>query len=1007
MLGPFLLQPNVNPGFVSFDEIAGSIDVEPPFYSIESSWVDSVMESLSLEEKIAQMIMIPAYSNRGSDHLEELLKLVEKEKVGGVIFFQGGPVHQAKMTNSLQEASDIPLLVAMDAEWGLGMRLDSVISYPRQMMLGAINDHDLLFQMGRDIAEQLKMLGVHMNFAPVADINNNPENPVINSRSFGEDRENVAWKVLAYAGGMQSGNLLVTAKHFPGHGDTEVDSHLGLPVLEFDRNRLDSVELFPFRKAIESGLTGVMVAHLQIPVLDDRENRPATVSEPIVTGLLKDEMEFRGLIVTDAMNMKGVADHFKPGEAEVEAVKAGNDIILMPGDVSKSINHIRRAVNSGEIPVESVEASCRKILLAKAWAGLDTLNKVQTKGLTERLNSRKYTPIREMLVKNALTLARDEDSHVPFKNLESLRLVTINIGIDGPTPFTDQLDLYSESTHLFYPEPELFPDDTTLERLLRQYNTLIVSTYYTRSFGNNFDIPPGVREFVNRINFNGTRIFNHFGYPYSLSALGSLDQFGTVLVSYTNDEMNQRFAAQGLFGGISFKGILPVSTGIGIGAGQGVTTKGEIRLSYGSPESVGMSSDSLLKMEDVIKKALSEKATPGCQLLVARKGQVVWNKAYGYHTYQNRRKVEIGDLYDLASVTKIAATIPSIMKLSDQKLFDVDSTLSTYLPELVNTDKGALNIRDVLTHQAGLKAWIPFYMSTIEPLDTSQQLFSTKFSTIYPYKLGPVAFANRNIVYKDSVFDFEYSSEYPLQVADHLYLRRDYRDSIYQTIQDSELGERNYLYSDLGYYYFYRMVEQIADTLFYPYTWYNFYGPLGARTLGYLPLNRFDRQRIVPTENDIIFRRQLVHGYVHDPGAAMLGGVCGHAGLFSNANDLAKMMQMYLNYGTYGGKRFIDSSTVAEFTRCQFCENENRRGLGFDRPMEEPDSGPASNSASEKSYGHSGFTGTIVWLDPEYDLLYIFLSNRIHPDQYNVKLVTENIRTDIQEIIYHSITDKE
>lgn len=1005
-LGLQMFMAPVNPGFHSKGEIIAAAAKAPAFLSANVSWVDSVMGQMTLEEKIAQLLMVQAYSNRDPSHLDDLLALVKKDKVGGIIFFQGGPLRQAHMTNALQKHSDVPLLIAMDAEWGLDMRLDSVIRYPRQMELGAIRNNMLVYRFGQELAQQLKALGVHMNFAPVADINNNPGNPVINTRSFGEEPLQVAAKVNAAFLGMQNGGILVTAKHFPGHGDTHTDSHYDLPVLNFSRERLDSVELYPFRHAIKSGLTGIMVAHLQVNALDDRAHRPASLSDTIVTHLLQQELGFEGLIVTDAMNMKGVSDHYQPGDAEVEALKAGNDIILMPSDVSRTINHIRRAVHRGEIPESQVDRSCRKVLLAKKWLGLDTTRTVETQGLYERLNDRRYLPLKEELATQAITLVKNDQEIIPFSELEKMTLATINIGADGPTTFTQYLDKYKTGHHYFFNSPLDFPVDSILENELLKYNTMIISTYYTRSYGNNFDIPPGVKEFINQLDFDGKLVFNHFGYPYALGVLGNLENADAILVAYTNQEFNQQFAAQALFGGTSISGRLPVSVGDQYPAGTGHRTSGGTRLSYGSPEGVGMNFDSLRKIEETIYKALAMKATPGCQVLVARNGRVVWQESYGHHTYQRKQPVRNEDMYDLASITKIASTIPALMRLQDQGRFSADSMLGAYYPALDTSQKARLQIRDILTHQAGLPAWIPFYMETLEPLDTSLRLISTRFNDTYPYKLGPAAYANRNIVYRDSVYEREYSPGYPLQVADYLYLRQDYRDSVYQRILESPQGDQAYLYSDLGYYYLYRAVEEITDTLFYPYNWFSFYGPLGAETLGFLPLNRFSRSRIVPTENDLIFRRQLVHGHVHDPGAAMLGGVCGHAGLFSNANDLAKLMQMYLNNGTYGGERFIDSATIAAYTRCQFCENENRRALGFDRPItDEDDAGPACNSASELSFGHSGFTGTITWVDPRYDLLYIFLSNRIHPDQFNIQLITENVRTEIQEQIYRSLSE--
>jgi len=528
----FAVSP-ANPGFLSSDEIVEDVRIDPPFLSADTAWVDSLMSVMSLDDKIGQLLMVQAYSNRDASHLDELLTMVKKWKIGGIVFFQGGPVRQALMTNTLQEASDIPLLVAMDAEWGLGMRLDSVISYPRQMMLGALRNNNLIYRMGKDIGSQLKELGVHMNLAPVADINNNPDNPVINTRSFGEDRKRVSDKLTYYFIGLQERNILVTAKHFPGHGDTDIDSHHDLPVLNFDRSRLDSIELFPFRHAINNGVSGIMVAHLQVPVLDDRANRPVTLSESAVSRLLKREMEFKGLVVTDAMNMKGVSNHFSPGDAEVEALKAGNDIILMPSDVRKTITEIKRAVRKGEIAVERIDASCRKVLLAKSWAGLDSIRPVETRGLVARLNARSYLPLQHEIAEQAITLVRDTDKLIPLKKLETLQLATFNFGVDGPTAFTNQLDMYHSGDHFYFSDPEEFPSDSELNKLLSRYNKLIVSLYYTRSYGNNYDIPSGLKALVNAIDFNGDMIVNLFGYPYALSALGELKQAGAVMVSYT------------------------------------------------------------------------------------------------------------------------------------------------------------------------------------------------------------------------------------------------------------------------------------------------------------------------------------------------------------------------------------------------------------------------------------------------------------------------------------------
>lgn len=979
----------------------------PPFLQADPSWVDSLMGRLSLDDKIAQMIMIYAYSNLGPEHERAVIRQITRYKVGGILFFQGEPVEQARLTNRFQEASSVPVLIAIDGENGLGMRLDHTITYPSMMTLGAIADNHLIYRLGTHMAAQFRRLGVHMNLAPVADINNNPSNPVIGTRSFGEDRQNVADKVIALMNGMQDHGLLVAAKHFPGHGDTGSDSHRTLPVIPHDRSRLDSLELYPYRKAIQRGLTGIMVAHLQVPALDPRENRATTLSRPTITGLLKEEMDFRGLVISDALNMRGLSNYFESGEREVEAVKAGNDIILMPSDVGRTISLVKRAVRRGEIPEEQIDASCRKILLAKYWAGLHQMEPVRTDSLVEALNKPEYEKLYRELVVRSLSMIRNRDSVIPLNDLPAIRLATVTIGGQGEQEWGATSDLYLKGSHFHLSGTASPQERQELSGKLKAYNTVIVnllSTSFRASRG--YGISDGTVEFIEGLDSASTQILNVAGYPYVLSRFSRLDHLDAIILSYNDDPLFQDLTAQGIFGGTSFTGRIPVSAGNLASAGAGITSIPAFRLGYGTPAEVDLNADTLRKMEVIIEDAIGQKAMPGCQLLVARRGKVIWHKAYGYHTYRKRRPVQLTDLYDLASITKITSTLAALMRLRDQGKFHEDSLMGSHDPIPDSCNKANLLISDVLTHQSGMEAWIPFYYRTLEPLDSSQRLISNNWSYTYSLKIGDSNYANRNVRYVDSIYEQTYSSGYPFQVADHLYLRKDLADSIYQWIYDSELLSREYRYSGLGFYMFHQVIENITDTMLYPYVWHNFYAPMGAQTMGYKPLSRFPREQIIPTENDLFFRKQLLHGHVHDMGAAMLGGISGNAGLFSCANDLAKMMQMYLNGGWYGEHRYIDSATLATYTSCFDCEEENRRGLGFDRPVtDEPDEGPACSDASEQSYGHSGFTGTIAWVDPAYELVYVFLSNRVHPDQGNNKQIDMNTRTAIQQVIYDAIED--
>ena len=984
--------------------------------AIESSWVDSIFTQMSLEQKIGQLFMVAAYSNKGPEHTQQIMRLIRKHHIGGLIFFQGNPDKQAKLTNVYQNYSDVPLMIGMDAEWGLGMRLDSVISYPRQMALGAIQDDSLIYRMGLDIGEQMRRLGVHINFAPVVDVNNNLNNPVIGSRSFGSDKKNVARKGIAYMNGLQDRCVLSVAKHFPGHGDTDQDSHKVLPVIPHDTARLDSLELYPFRRMIENGVGGMMVAHLNIPAYNREPNRPATLSHEIVTGVLKEQMGFSGLIFTDALNMRGVADHYEAGVIESEALRAGNDVMLYPQDVSEAISFIKKQVRRGEISQERINESCRKILAFKYWAGMDSLEcsdnpdmsveVIQRKNLTQELNRNEYKVLNNQLIENALTITGGDADRVPLVDLDSLDIATLALGSNETTPFQYTMDWYARADHYHYAPGD---DLEAFSSRLEDYNTLVVSVHNTheipsRRYGLQREYLPLLSQLAEKQRL----VLVHFGNPYALQYLPPSIQEKAVLTAFNDQEETQKRAAQALFGAIPIRGRLPVTVHDSLRAGAGVSTGPLSRLRYGLPESVGLNGDTLQRIDTIIQSAIDSMATPGCQVLVARKGKVVYHKTFGSHTYLDQRRVRKKDLYDVASLTKILASIPSIMRLYEQDTLHLDSTLGKYLPDLDTTNKGELVFHDVLTHQARLKSWIPFYYKTLEPLLPDQDLLDNEFSPEYPYKIGNHAYMIKNFRYREGVYAHSRSDSFPVQVSENLFIRNAYPDSVFRWINESELLERkDYVYSDLGYYYFYKIIERLTGMPLEEYVREQFYEPLGAFNTGYRPRDRFPKSRIVPTENDMIFRRDLLTGYVHDPGTAMLGGVGGHAGIFSNANDLAKIMQMYMNGGYYGGKRYFRDSTIQRFTDSPFKEeNGNRRALGFDKPVLEKDKpGPTCEGISEKSFGHTGFTGTIAWADPEEEVLYIFLSNRIHPDQDNSKLVTSDVRTRIQRVIYDAITE--
>lgn len=981
--------------------------INPPFLFVDHLWADSLIEQMSLEEKIGQLFMVEARPRQGISNYQKVTQLIKKYKVGGVIIFHGEPVQVAELINSYQEKAKIPLLIATDAEWGLSMRFSNCITYPRQMTLGAIQDERLIYNMGKDIGEQLKAMGIHINFAPVVDVNNNPDNPVIGNRSFGEDRANVARKGILYMNGMQDQGILAVAKHFPGHGDTDIDSHYNLPVINHTRSRLDSMELFPFRELIRSGVGGIMTAHLHVPALDDNDKVPSTLSALVVDSLLKKELKFKGLVFTDAMNMQAVSANYKPYEANLEAIFAGNDILLMPHEVPKTIQRIKRAIRKGQLTEEDINSRCKKILLAKYWAGLHQYKPSSVTKINEICYNANYSLLKRKLVEASLTVVKNKKNRLPLQRLDTLNIVSLAIGVSEPTDFQKMLQNYARVKLVQFPTEDIASQTSQIAALTEQGNVFIISVHNTNSRPQgNYGITKEVITFIDSLCKHTTVILNLFSSPYALSEF-SVESYQSIIVSYEDCQEAEELSAQLIFGAIASNGTLPVSVDHTCNAGTGISTKQLKRLRYTIPLEAGMDENYLYKIDSIVEHAISEKATPGCQIVVARDGKVFYNRVFGYHDYRQRVPVDVHDLYDLASITKIAASIATLMKLDDEKKININDPISKYLPYLDTTNKKDITIKDMLLHKAGLKAWIPFYINTLETIYPNQKISSNRLSNRYPIKIGRAYYLNRHLKYKDGYYSKHFSKEYPYQVAEDMYMYYSLKDTIYHTIANSDLySKKEYKYSDLGFYLIYQMLDSLLPVPFEDYVDSVFYKPMGAYTTCFRPLEKYPKIQIAPTENDQAFRRQILRGYVHDPGAAMLGGVCGHAGLFSSANDLAKIMQMYMWYGEYGETEFIEKRTIKHYTDCPECKNGNRRGLGFDKPQTDTtQTGPTYKNVSPESFGHTGFTGTMAWADPEYGIVYIFLSNRVFPDATNFKLQHMDVRTEIQKVIYESIME--
>ena len=938
----------------------------------QKKWVDSIYNSMSINEKVGQLFMVDVFSKDSKNKTDLIDSLIKKYHIGGIIFSKGGPIRQAKLSNHYQNISKTPLLMAMDAEWGLAMRLDSTYAYPWNMTLGAITDNKIVYDIGKQIGEHVKRMGMHINFSPVVDINTNPDNPIIGNRSFGEDRDNVTNKALAYMRGMQSSGILANAKHFPGHGDTNLDSHKILPTISFTKKRLDSIELYPYERLFQEGLSSVMVAHLNVPVLEKRKNLPSSISKAIVTDLLQKNLNFQGLIFTDALNMKGASNFKKPGEIDLAAFLAGNDVLLISESIPKAHQLIVEAFRKGKISEERLSRSVKKILFAKYKVGLNNYQPIELNSLLSDLNTPYDDFLYEKAMENALTVVKNDRLVIPIRKIENIKIAYVHMGDDSGTYFLNQLNKYAKVDWI---KANSIAD---YKQKLKEYDLTIIG--FHKSNANPWkEYKFSEHELTKLYEISSTNkvILDVFTRPYALNDIQSFSNINGIVLSYQNSKISQELSAQLIFGSINAKGSLPVSIGNQFPVNTTNFTRLQKRLQYGTPESVGINSIKLKKIDSLVNHGIKENMMPGAQVLVARKGKIIYNKAFGYHTQEKITKVSENDVYDLASLTKILATLPMVMKLVDDKTISLDTKISELLPEYFGTNKENITIKEMLSHYARIKSWIPFYLETLDSLNLPDKKYYSK---------------NK-------------SKNFKTQVANDLFVRNDMKDSIYLNIKESELYKNlEYKYSDLPFYILKEYLERYHNKLFKDLVQNILYQPIGANLTTFLPLEKFSLNMIPPTEIDQYFRMQKIHGFVHDQGAALLGGVSGHAGLFSNSNDIAKIMQMYLWNGSYGNKQYIKSETIDLFNSCNFCNEDVRRGVGFDKPQLE-DIGPTCGCISMNSFGHSGFTGTFTWADPDEEIIYVFLSNRTYPSADNKSIIENNLRSDIQGLIYESIED--
>jgi beta-glucosidase-like glycosyl hydrolase/CubicO group peptidase (beta-lactamase class C family) len=919
--------------------------------------------------------MIAAFSNRNENDYRRVEEQIRKYHIGGVIFFQGNPLKQAELTNRYQSAATIPLLIGIDGEWGLGMRLDDAFSFPKAITLGATVDANLIEKMGFEIGKQCKRLGVHINFAPDADINSNPKNPVINYRSFGESVSNVTNLSLAYARGMRKANVMGSAKHFPGHGDTGEDSHYALPVLNHTRKHIDEVETMPFKAMIEDSIASVMIGHLHVPQLDNSPNTPASVSEKIIKEYLQRDMNFNGLVVTDALNMRGLLKYFPTGAAEVKAFQAGNDLLLQTGNLDVAYGALHQKILDSTLSVNDLDHKVKKVLMSKYWVGLNKYKPIDFSNLLLDLNNQQSKDLTQKIFDKAATVVKDDEGLIPLANSQNVSYASLSIAGKADNVFQKTMSYYSNITNYDIPfKPSKSSDWTWVVEQAAQKDLVIVGVHEMHNLDSrNFGVVPETIKIIRELQKQTKVVVCVFGNPYSLKLF---DEFETVICGFEDEAEAHIAVANIIFGVNGASGKIPVNTLAADGkVNFGIDTKSLGRIGLGIASEVGMDQSKLSQIRFLANNAIENQEFPGCQVLLARKGKVVFFESFGNQRYGANEPVDGQTIFDLASLTKVTATLQAIMMLFDQKKLDINQKASFYLPELQNSNKKDITVKDLLLHQAGLKAFVPFYDNTIEVVG----------------ERNPKFFARENL-----------GNSY-LKVSDSLFVKPMIKDSVFNWIIKSSLVSSSnapkYLYSDLGLILLQRVVEKVSGQPLDAYVDSKIFRPLGMYNTGFNISDKKSAQNIAPTEITNDYRKTPIKGSVHDPNAALLGGVAGHAGLFSNAWDLVKLLQMNLNKGFYEDNHFFSPQTIDLFIEKQ--STISHRGLGWNKPS--TDDGSVSQYASPSTYGHTGFTGTAVWVDPEKELIYIFLSNRVYPSAENNKIIKNKTRKRIHDLVYESM----
>lgn len=950
-------------------------------------WVDSVYNSMTERERVAQLIfpkVVPALSQSSKANIK---RLVGDNQVGGLLYTSGSLKQYIEITNYAQSLAKVPVLMTFDGEWGLAMRIGDTPKFPCNMALGAINDTSLMRRYGREMAREMKLTGLHVNFAPDIDVNSNPRNPVIGYRSFGEDPNRVAKLGTAYALGLEDCGIQAVGKHFPGHGDTNTDSHKERTIVNHSLDQLINIDLLPFKDYINAGLSGVMTGHIVVPVLDNSE-RPASLSYKMTTELLRKQLGFEGLIYTDAIEMKGAK--YKNVNRSVEALKAGADVLESMHNPIETIDAIMAEVKAGRISKALIEDRCKRVLRYKYAMGLNKHPQpIKLDGLSDQINSAEAQAVKNALAQACITVLRNDGNLLPLGRLATNRIAVVNIGEGKNNEFADVCRRYTD-VDVYYTNGEAFSEASLAK--IRNHDVVVAAVYNDKAesmrvYGQLADMPSLVSVFIMN--------------PYKMDKFHSaISKTKALVLAYDNLPETRAAAAMALFGGIEVTGKLPVNLGHTGKLGDGIHLP-KTRLGYTSPIAEGFNPALADSLDLICNRAVEMGATPGCQVLVARHGNVVYEKAFGKLT-ANGDSTSRYTLYDLASVSKATGTLPGVMKAYDLGLFDLDTPAAEYVPGLKAAGK-TFTPRQMLFHETGMPASINVYKLMMDTTTYTGELFTGKEDPNHSIWLMPNAWGNNTAKIRRDITSPVRTDEFPIEAAKGLYVGQATIDTVMSTIYNQKLRKNtDYNYSCLNFCLLMDMEQRLTGQNHDVWVHDSIYAPLGAKLIGYQPTRHHGSGNVAPTENDTFMRRQTLKGYVHDETAAMQGGVSGNAGLFSNAGDLAKLCQMWLQGGKYGDAQVLSPETVKLFTTTK--SPTCRRGLGFDKPdVERPEYSPTCDEAGPSVYGHLGFTGTVFWVDPDEDMIFIFLTNRVNPTRDSKLFNSLNMRPELFRQVYKAI----